>query len=140
MALGDVWSARVSTSDILVSILEVRSQQEDMPARCEPLAVPNFRWQRHQGKSGKSDIFRGVEVWRRRVLPPGPKGLNSSRYVRVWRFSSRIWVSPPAGLPEYQPSLFLANQPEDAVGPQSPLNGHFQRSQAVPRVVVSSVF
>jgi|GEM_PF-1112731 len=84
---------------------------------------------------GEKQILR---LWRRRVLPPGPEGLCSSRYVRVRRFVSRIWVGPPAGRPERQPSLFLAAEPEDAARPQSPLNGHLPGSQAIPRVVVRS--
>jgi hypothetical protein len=83
---------------------------------------------------------RVVKLWRRRVLPPGPKALCSSHYVRVRRIKSRLKGGPPAGLPSNQPSLSVAIEPENSVRSPSPLNGHFPRSQAVPGVVVWSVF
>ena len=88
----------------------------------------------------RQEEIQAFVLWRRRVLPPGPEGLRFGRYVRVRRFESRVRVGPPTGRPARQPSLNLAVEPEDAVRPQSPLNGHFPRSQAIPGVVVWSGF
>ena len=68
-----------------------------------------------------------VNLWRRRVLPPGPEGLHPGCYVRVRRFDSHTRVGPPTGRPGCQPSLCLAFGPEDAARPQSPLSCRFPR-------------